>query len=47
MVTFSDIDGDGMMDAVLYNQGMIYTYYNKLARKVYESTLGESFLCLL
>ena len=47
MVTFADMDGDGMMDAVLYHDKLIYVYYNKLVRKEYESTLGESFLCLL
>lgn len=33
MVTFADMDGDGMMDAILYSEAMIYTYYNKLAKK--------------
>lgn len=47
MVTFADMDGDGMMDAVLYNKAMIYVYYNKLRKKEYVSTISESFLCLL
>ena len=46
MVTFADMDGDGMMDAVFYHDGRIYVYYNWLNRKLYESNLGESFLCL-
>ena len=46
MVTFADMDGDGMIDATFYHDGKIYVYYNWLKRKLYESNLGESFLCL-
>lgn len=45
MVAFADMDGDGMMDAVFYHDGKIYVYYNWLKRKLYETTLGESYLC--
>ena len=41
------MDGDGQLDAVFFHDAMLYVYYNKLPRKEYESTLGESFLCLL
>jgi hypothetical protein len=48
LLQFSDIDGDGMTDAIYYHQNSIIVLYNQLKAKVFNSyTLkdtGES-LC--
>lgn len=46
MITFADMDADGMTDLVFYNDAKIYVYYNKLPRREWESSLGEVYLCL-
>jgi hypothetical protein len=46
MITFADMDADGMTDLVFYNDAKIYVYYNKLSRREWESSLGEVYLCL-
>lgn len=46
LVSFEDIDRDGMMDMVFVYENNLYVYYNKMKAKKYVVSLtGSAVLC--